>query len=844
MATRVTEHIEAATTLPVQLVPPDESLTDLDPASLVFGFGDTPSTRTLIPVDEVTALGSEGFVLRSGTVAGASALVADGNAIAPDPFGHASLGDGYAAMHLLEELGFAFLHPLAPTRPPALAMPAGIDRSEAPHWPFRALQLHTMHPTRADAPAAGLGSERPGRRRRLDRACSPSGTASSSGCSPTGKTACTGSCSAPTRGWTSPTARSASSVSHRLVGRGHEFGLWIGADAPLVQHQQHTWRLIQQTGELADEVAQIHDRVDHLMASGFDYFATESGTTEFTSSDDQRMVAWMDALAAHVDEAHDGRETFIKIHASTGQTVENYKDPETDEPLNFNFLPHFADPRMGVMPHTVQHYGLDDPAPTYGNTDYAFMREFLQEEVGLRKVVWHPETAYWVSFDIDTPLFLPVYAERRLHDLRTLGRDELAGKMGRGAHAGGRMDGQSTFSSGWEWGYWLPEVVTARAAWNPRLDLADDAEALRVSLAPVVRPFGPVADQVSTLLVETIAAQRRLLILGLVDGVGPDDITKRNGQAYMQGFEAWDDISDLAESVPGLDFTDDPARAPRPGRDARPASAARLLGGGRAAARRDGDRVHRARRRLRGVCRTRCRRTRAPSTTISSTPRAITALRATQIHGLYDYVDGLEDQSEEWRSDAARGSPHARSTRPLVVAKAARAATTASTPTASPAGATTRPPTASAICGPCATCTTGGATRARRSRPRSTPAISTSSARSTSASARARCTMPPRSSARSPTACPASARSPSARPRRPANPSSRRLACGTCPEGQVLALSRRFSASSSETRRRSPSTISIIAATSTASTLCGMCCEQLTSHASTSSTITCSGRAL
>ena len=52
----------------------------------------------------------------------------------------------------------------------------------------------------------------------------------------------------------------------------------------------------------------------------------------------------------------------------------------TAYPLNFNFLPHFADARLGVMPHTVQHYALDDPAPTYGNEDFHHMREFLQEE--------------------------------------------------------------------------------------------------------------------------------------------------------------------------------------------------------------------------------------------------------------------------------------------------------------------------------------------------------------------------------------------------------------------------------------------------------------------------------
>ena len=29
------------------------------------------------------------------------------------------------------------------------------------------------------------------------------------------------------------------------------------------------------------------------------------------------------------------------------------------------------------------------------------------------------------------------------------------------------MDGQNNFDSGWEWGYWLQDVVTARGIWNP-----------------------------------------------------------------------------------------------------------------------------------------------------------------------------------------------------------------------------------------------------------------------------------------------------------------------------------------------------------------------------------------
>ena len=33
----------------------------------------------------------------------------------------------------------------------------------------------------------------------------------------------------------------------------------------------------------------------------------------------------------------------------------------TNGPLNFNFLPHYADKKLAVLPHTVELYSLDDP---------------------------------------------------------------------------------------------------------------------------------------------------------------------------------------------------------------------------------------------------------------------------------------------------------------------------------------------------------------------------------------------------------------------------------------------------------------------------------------------------
>ena len=61
------------------------------------------------------------------------------------------------------------------------------------------------------------------------------------------------------------------------------------------------------------------------------------------------------------------------------------------------------------------------------------------------------ETAYWVNVDIDVPLFIPLYGQRRLHDLRRIAGREIKENF--------KIDGQMNFDSGWEWGYWLSDVV-------------------------------------------------------------------------------------------------------------------------------------------------------------------------------------------------------------------------------------------------------------------------------------------------------------------------------------------------------------------------------------------------
>ena len=61
---------------------------------------------------------------------------------------------------------------------------------------------------------------------------------------------------------------------------------------------------------------------------------------------------------------------------------------------------------------------------------------------------------------------------------RLIAQAEAAGEMGIEDKAGSKIDGQIVFSSGWEWGYWLNDVVAARAAWDPHLAAASDDEAM------------------------------------------------------------------------------------------------------------------------------------------------------------------------------------------------------------------------------------------------------------------------------------------------------------------------------------------------------------------------------
>jgi len=346
-----------------------------------------------------------------------------------------------------------------------------------------------------------------------------------------------------------------------LAGLGQGMGLMVGVDDPIAFQQQHSWVMTTTLAPEAWQVASVRERVDWLIGgANFDFLSTEAGFSEFSAPDDKLMLRLLDAFASHVNGTW-GKEATVKVHCSSNQFCNHFKDPRTDTPLNFNFLPTYAGAEMGVLPHTVQAYALDDPsAGVYGNRNFSFMADYIRWEAGeggarggeegfRRQVHFYPETAYFINVDIDVPLFLPVYAERRLHDLLLLSRVE--------EEEGFRLAGTWNFDSGWEWGYWLNDVVMAAAMWDPVqfLEVEGGKEEKRCSSSSVtlaafqqaveqaLRQL-PLSARVQTAewVAKLVYFQYHTLLLG---ELGDDASTpcpnqsKLSGIAYLCGKDTW-----------------------------------------------------------------------------------------------------------------------------------------------------------------------------------------------------------------------------------------------------------------------------------------------------------------
>ncbi|MAZ48435.1 MAG: hypothetical protein CME65_07725 [Halobacteriovoraceae bacterium] len=213
------------------------------------------------------------------------------------------------------------------------------------------------------------------------------------------------------------------------------FGIHTGVTVGMAFHQQNAYKLVSIIGSLSDDISRREiSRNLTLLLDNIDlsYINVESGSSEFTPVNYDRTLSWLNQIAKIAKKRN--IKVLTKVHISSNQKNKKYG--------NYNYLPSYASPEVGILPHTVFYYSLNDKkAPMYGNKNFHDMRDFMLKEKSKRRTWYYPETSYFIAMDIGLPLYFTEYLRARSEDMKFI-------------HENG-IEGQLNFTTGHELGYWL-----------------------------------------------------------------------------------------------------------------------------------------------------------------------------------------------------------------------------------------------------------------------------------------------------------------------------------------------------------------------------------------------------
>lgn len=230
-----------------------------------------------------------------------------------------------------------------------------------------------------------------------------------------------------------------------FVDYAHSRGILAGTDISLHMIQQKTFQLYKGP---VNRKKQIEKNLEWLLQANWDYLSMEFSTTEFIAGNAgkktelrQFIISW---LQKHSQTKLTGRQHVVKH-------VNQVSNKITNAAVDSAAL--LFDKQRGVLVHTVMFYDMTEPnAPVYENKNQRHQFEFLQQQLKERETWYYPESAYWITFDNSVPMFLLPYLSARLSDIDTCAKYNVPGHL--------------TFSSGWEWGYWLFDWSIARWSWQ------------------------------------------------------------------------------------------------------------------------------------------------------------------------------------------------------------------------------------------------------------------------------------------------------------------------------------------------------------------------------------------
>jgi hypothetical protein len=237
---------------------------------------------------------------------------------------------------------------------------------------------------------------------------------------------------------------------------------------------------------------QMDAGLDRLLA--LDWDAVDLALGEFISAGPQAVIDWLDHAVEHVAATKPEVEVNVQNH------VGNYPNLWVDyngEKVFYYHLPQFADARLGQNVHTLAFFDVYRDWATYAHPDFHLQHDYILKELPTRRVRYFPESAYWISADVDVPLFLPTYLYARWNDIH--------GLVGEAKDQGlPPLHGHLMFSSGHEWGYWLTDYLSARMLWRPE-------EPLDTFLGDYAEAFGSCAGDVQQAMSDLVTLQNEHL---------------------------------------------------------------------------------------------------------------------------------------------------------------------------------------------------------------------------------------------------------------------------------------------------------------------------------------------
>lgn len=411
----------------------------------------------------------------------------------------------FAAYVWLETIGARFFHPLETYVPRhgEIAVPVGLDIQRRPMTQLRGLQPHLLHPI--EWFDALNGDDFEAAKRLIDWLVA---TGHNHLQWPIMKTM-------DIERWKPHAAAIIDYGRERHVSIGVVLSLFGGT-------------ALQNNYSLADDdedwQPELEGRLDDMLTLPWDHIELVMG--EFLSRDPEYLIELLDHTMAYV--AASSPSTTLAVTNHIGDYENLYVQFRGNEEY-FYFLPKYADERVINTVHTVFFFDLFRDWGMYGHENFAGHRDFLFDQLNERTIRYKPESAYWVTADVDVPVFLPEFVNARWLDVHRL--HETIENRGLPP-----LDGHTMFTSGHEWGYWMTDYLTAHVLWRPEAER-------RVFVDHYAETFGTCAARVG----DTFDAYMDLQTEYLFD---------QRLVPYLSGEDLHDDLGAVAG------FTTHPPRVP------------------------------------------------------------------------------------------------------------------------------------------------------------------------------------------------------------------------------------------------------------------------------------------